>query len=72
MYKFNYKLISNVSLDGLDHGDYPDYCDAFIDSADYDGKKMTDEELDLLNDDYELLSKLVWDNLHLNFESAGI
>jgi len=65
MYKFNYKLISNVSLAGLDHGDYPDYCDAFIDSADYDGKKMTDKQLDDLNEDYELVHRLVWDNLHI-------
>ena len=62
--KFDYKLISNVSLDGLDHSDHPKYCDAFIDSADYDGKKMTDEQLDLLNEDYELVSELVYDNLH--------
>ena len=64
MYKFNYKLISNVSLDGLDHSDYPDYCDAFIDSAYYDGEEMTDEQLDQLHEDYELVSELVYDNLH--------
>ena len=64
MYKFNYKLISNVSLDGIDHRDYPDYSDAFIDSADYDGKEMTDKQLDELNEDYELVHELVWDNLH--------
>ena len=72
MTKFDYKLISNVSLDGLDHSDYPDYCDAFIDSANYDGEEMTSDQLDQLNEDYELVSKLVWDNLHLNFESAEI
>ena len=64
MYKFNYKLISNVSLDGVDFSDHPDYCDAFIESADYDGKEMTDEQLDQLHEDYELVSELVWDNLH--------
>ena len=64
MYKFNFKLISNVSLDGLDHSDHPDYCDAFIDSANYDGEEMTSDQLDQLNDDYELVSELVWDNLH--------
>ena len=72
MTKFDYKLISNVSLNGLDHSDYPDYCDAFIDSANYDGEEMTSDQLDQLNEDYELVSELVYDNLHLNFESAGI
>jgi len=62
--KFDFNKITNVSLDGLDHGDYPRYCDAFIDSANYDGKEMNEEQLDQLNEDYELVAELVWDNLH--------
>lgn len=62
--KYDFKLFSNVSLDGVHHWDHPDYCDAFIDSADYDGKEMTDEQLDELNEDYELVSELVYANLH--------
>jgi len=53
-----------VVLSGVDRWDHPDYCDAFIDSADYNGKPMTDEELDELNEDYELVHELVWKNLH--------
>ena len=64
MTKFDYDKITNVVLDGIHHWDYPDYCDAFIDSADYNGKEMTDEQLDELNEDYELIHELVWDNLH--------
>jgi len=64
MTRFEFNKITNVSLDGLHHWDYPDYCDAFIDSADYDGEEMTDEQLDELNEDYELVYELVWDNLH--------
>ena len=33
MQKFDYKKITNVTLDGLDHNDYPKYCDAFIANA---------------------------------------
>ena len=62
--KFEFSKISNVVLDGVHQWDYPDYCDAFIDSADYDGKEMTEEQLDELNEDYELVHELVWDNLH--------
>ena len=54
--KFNYELITNITIDGIDHRDYPDYCDAFIDYAEYDGKAMTDEQLDALNEDHELVS----------------
>tara|TARA_R100000329_G_scaffold22846_1_gene21958 strand:- start:1024 stop:1218 length:195 start_codon:yes stop_codon:yes gene_type:complete len=64
MTKFDFNKITNVVLDGLHHWDYPDYCDAFIDSADYDGVEMTDEQLSELNEDYELVYELVWDNLH--------
>ncbi len=64
MTKFEYTKITNVVLDGIHHWDYPDYCDAFIDSADYDGKEMTDEQLDDLNEDSDLVFELVWDNLH--------
>ena len=64
MTKFEHAKITNVVLNGIYHWDFPDYCDAFIDSADYNGKPMTDKELDELNEDYELVHELVWNNLH--------
>jgi len=59
----NYKLITNVEVDGVDIKDYPDFCDAFISSADYNGKPMTEEEIDELSDDFvhdEVLKSIVW------------
>ena len=58
----NYKLITNVEVDGVDIKDYPDFCDAFISSADYNGKPMTEEEIDELSDDFvhdEVLESIV-------------
>ena len=58
----NYKLITNVEVDGVDIKDYPDFCDAFISSADYNGKPMTEEEIDELSDDFvhdEVLKSIV-------------
>jgi len=49
MNKLDYSKIDNIKVDGIDYSDYPDFCDAYIASADYDGRAMTDEELDLLN-----------------------
>jgi len=46
-----YKKIENIELDGVNTRDYPDFCDAFIVSADYNGKPMTDEQLDEINQD---------------------
>ena len=42
----NYDLIDNIEIDGIDTNDYPDFCDAFIVSADYDGEAMTDAQID--------------------------
>ena len=47
----DYKLIHNIEVDGINYNDYPDFCDAYIASAYYDGKPMTDEQLDEINED---------------------
>ena len=55
----DYKLIDNIEVDGIDTKDYPDFCDAFISSADYDGVEMTDEQLDELNEDSDFVYECV-------------
>ena len=45
-------LVDNVLVDGIDWNDYPDFCDAFISSADYNGNEMSEELIDKLNDEY--------------------
>ena len=47
----DYKKIDNIEIDGINTKDYPDFCDAYIVSADYDGVPMTDEQLDEINED---------------------
>ena len=47
----DYKKIDNIEIDGIDTKDYPDFCDAYISSADYNGVPMTDKQLDELNED---------------------
>lgn len=61
--KLDYSLISDVEVDGIDTSDYPDFCDAFICSASYDGREMTDAELDQLNDDGDFVYQAVQDYL---------
>jgi hypothetical protein len=55
MKKLNYSLIDNIEFDGIDYDDYPDYCDAYITSADYDGREMTENELEELNNDLDFV-----------------
>ena len=59
----NYDLIDNIEIDGIDTNDYPDFCDAFIVSADYDGKAMTDAQIDILNEDYSFVHDCVYNHL---------
>jgi len=55
----DYSKIINIKVDRIDFNDYPDFCDAFIASADYDGKPMTDEQLDELNEDTDFVYECV-------------
>jgi len=59
-----YKKINDIQFAGIDHKDSPDYCDAHIVSAEYDGKEMTEETLEQLNDDSDLVYSLLMDYLH--------
>lgn len=47
---FDIKKVDNVELDGIDLKDRPDFSDAYIVSADYYGKEMTEEQLEALSD----------------------
>lgn len=47
----DYKKIDNIEIDDIDTKDYPDFSNAFIVSADYDGVPMNDQQLDKINED---------------------
>lgn len=59
----DYKKIDNVEVDGIDTKDYPDFCDAYIESADYDGVPMTDEQLEEINNDRDFILDKVYEHL---------
>lgn len=63
MSTLNYSLISNIAIDGIDMGDYPDFCDAYILSADYGDREMTDEELEILNEDSDFVHQSVFEHI---------
>jgi len=37
--------IDNIVFSGINYGDAMDFCDAYIESADYDGREMTEHEI---------------------------
>ena len=60
----DYKKIDNIEIDGIDFKDYPDFCDAYIVSADYDGKAMTDKQLDEINEDGDFQHECIMNDIH--------
>jgi len=56
-------MIENIDLDGIDTRDYPDFCDAYICYAEKDGRPLTEDELDRLNEDRDLVYDCVIDKL---------
>jgi hypothetical protein len=57
--------LSSVEIEDLDPRDYPDFCDAFISYAEsVDGVALTEEQLEILNEDSELVHSLAWDAMH--------
>jgi hypothetical protein len=59
----DYDKISNVHVEGIDTNDYPDFCDAYIESADYGDREMTEEELEVLNQDGCFINEAVFEKL---------
>ena len=56
--------VYDIEISGVDPGDYPDFCDAFIASAYYQGRECTEEELEYLQDTYpELVNELAFESL---------
>ena len=64
MMNLDYAKISDVEVDGIDTADYPDFCDAFISYAEYEGREMTDKELDILNNDGDFVYEAVQTHLY--------
>ena len=61
--ELDYSKISNVELEDVFTNDYPDFSDAYIAYAEYDGVPMTSEQLDELNNDGDFVYEEIMDKL---------
>ena len=61
--ELDYSKISNVELEDIFTNDYPDFSDAYIAYAEYDGVPMTSEQLDELNNDGDFVYEEIMDKL---------
>lgn len=57
-------LISNIEFDDVFHDDHPDYCDAYILSAEYEGRPMTEDELEYINQNKFFVHEKLWSYLY--------
>ena len=63
-YKLNNLEVTDVEVDGIDMKDYPDFVDAYIDSAKFvsSGKELNDEQLvELQEENSELFYEDIMD-----------
>ena len=66
MTMLNGKKVVDLEIDGVDSGDYPDFCDAYFSGGCYeDGTKLTDDELEHLTIlAGDVLFEMAFDSLH--------
>jgi|TARA_R100001530_G_scaffold27155_4_gene21772 hypothetical protein len=55
--------VSDIEVEDVMLSDFPDFCDAYIASATYDGKEMTEEELNELNEDADFVYDAVIESI---------
>jgi hypothetical protein len=62
--KLDLRKVDNMEFDGIDFADYPDFVDAFLVAADYDGRELSEEEVDYINDEhYDFVNEQVYQSL---------
>lgn len=66
--EFDIDLVTNVKFDDVDPMDAPDFCDAYIESADYKDRELTSDEINMIHHEYR-----IWMNEKINeqFFSEG-
>jgi hypothetical protein len=58
------KDITEIYVEGIDMMDYPDFCDAYIESAMIDGVEATEAELEDLNSESSFLYECIHNQIH--------
>lgn len=58
--------VESIEMEDVHTGDYPDFVDAFVGTAQFvDGTELSEEQCDQLRDKYpDLIHELAHDNLH--------
>jgi len=60
----DYSKIDNIEFDGIDHSDAPDYCDAYIISAELYGIALSEIEIDRINKNRDFVYEKLMEYLY--------
>lgn len=52
MKNIDYSKIDNIVFDGVFYKDTPDYCDAYIVSANYNGAPMDEKDIEKISNEF--------------------
>ena len=71
-YKLNNLEVTDVEVDGVNQKDYPDFCDAYIESSKFvsSGKELNDDELEKLKEEnadlfFEDIMEQIYDSVDM-------
>ena len=71
-YKLNNLEVTDIEVDGVNQKDYPDFCDAYIESAKFvsSGKELNDDELEKLKEEnadlfFEDIMEQIYDSVDM-------
>ena len=56
--------ITDIKIEDIDHSDAPDYCDAFIAEAKYNGRDLSEDELIIINEDRDFVYEKLMEYLY--------
>ena len=60
----DFNKVKVLNVDGIDMKDYPKFCDAYIAEALIDGVEASDEELDVINENYSFLEEAICNHIN--------
>lgn len=62
--KIDLDKLTDIKFENIDKDNHPDYKDAYISEAKIDGRDLTEEELDEVNEDADFVHTKLWDYLN--------
>jgi hypothetical protein len=62
--KIDFNQIDNVTVEGIDIKDHPDFSDAFISDCDINGEPATESQLNEINENGEFINEQVFKTLY--------